>query len=473
MDEDSGGCFYNFSGNFSRDSIFDSDISRRIMFPSSSTSDFYNFKKDVIVASFENDEKLEFAELLPPHNPSRKEKITKCIKIRIYPNSFQKNYFKHCEQIHNSFYNAAIEVISEKMSKGIKVGGRKDIRGELKHLFRMDGVFYATKEIAINDALTSYKSASELAKQRRNKSFTLNQKENNLQRGYFNVDPAAIKIFGERKSGEVKISIFKRELGDNSVITLTDPRVKEIISFRTCKLSRNGSKYFFCVPITVDPDEFLNTDKAISLDPGEKHPFTGFDGEKAYEFGERTRKIIARKFSQLDSLNKNIFSSKERIPKKTYKNARRKRTRINRKITNCIDNFHKQTSNFLTKEFDTILLPVFKSKKIIEGDLNKKSKRMIQAFSHYRFREILKQQCLRRGKRLVICDEYFTSKTCGKCGELNEIGNNREFTCENCQTHYDRDLNAARNIFMRFLKFNLEDLKYPLKRPSGDFKLVD
>lgn len=457
MAEVSDGFFYDTSEDRIRDSIFDSSISQRIMFPQTPNIKLYELKKDIILTSFD-ERKKEFEELIPKQVPSENfesmERL-KCIKIRIYPTAFQKTYFKICERTHNRFYNSSIEYINGKISEKGKIGSRSDLREALSHLFQTDAVFYDTKELAILDSLTMYKSAKANMK---GKTFVLHPKPNSSQRGYFNIADKAIKVVN-RSDRKITISIFQKSLRGESNIVLDDLRIKEIDRFRTCRISRNGSKYFFCVPLTVKVDTFNSDKRVISLDPGEKTPFTGFDGEYMYEFGKNTRNKILNKFSQIDSLNKNIFCSENKVESRKYKNAKRKLIRINEKIKGCIDNFHKQTSNFLTTEFDTIILPIFKSKKIIEGDLNKRSKRVIQAFSHYRFREILRQQCLRRGKRLIIVDEHWTSRTCGFCGEINTIGGKREFECERCKTLCNRDLNAARNIYMRFVKFHSQVLK--------------
>ena len=46
--------------------------------------------------------------------------------------------------------------------------------------------------------------------------------------------------------------------------------------------------------------------------------------------------------------------------------------------------------------------------------------------------------------------EPFTSKTCGSCGKLNAgLGGDRVFHCSSCDLYIDRDMNGARNIFLR------------------------
>ena len=49
----------------------------------------------------------------------------------------------------------------------------------------------------------------------------------------------------------------------------------------------------------------------------------------------------------------------------------------------------------------------------------------------------------------MIVDESYTSKTCGCCGELNEVGLSRVYNCKFCKTIIDRDINGGRNILIK------------------------
>ena len=50
-------------------------------------------------------------------------------------------------------------------------------------------------------------------------------------------------------------------------------------------------------------------------------------------------------------------------------------------------------------------------------------------------------------------DEDYTSKTCGRCGDINKnLGGNKFFKCNACKLECGRDVNGARNILMKNLK---------------------
>ena len=57
--------------------------------------------------------------------------------------------------------------------------------------------------------------------------------------------------------------------------------------------------------------------------------------------------------------------------------------------------------------------------------------------------------------KVVICDEDYTSKTCGKCGKIHEkLSGSKLFKCPYCHIEIDRDVNGARNILLRCITLN-------------------
>ena len=50
---------------------------------------------------------------------------------------------------------------------------------------------------------------------------------------------------------------------------------------------------------------------------------------------------------------------------------------------------------------------------------------------------------------MEICTEEFTSKTCTRCGQINEVGGSEIYKCSGCKLTLDRDINGARNIYLK------------------------
>ena len=74
------------------------------------------------------------------------------------------------------------------------------------------------------------------------------------------------------------------------------------------------------------------------------------------------------------------------------------------------------------------------------------------ATRRYAFTQMLEYKCQLYGKELVKLDERNTSKTCSRCGHMQDMPLwKRTYRCENCGLVMDRDDNSAVNILTRFL----------------------
>lgn len=80
---------------------------------------------------------------------------------------------------------------------------------------------------------------------------------------------------------------------------------------------------------------------------------------------------------------------------------------------------------------------------------NHKLAKSIADCSFSMIRSMLNYKCRWYNRQLVIIDRWNpSSKTCNCCGYIMKNWNLgiREWTCPNCNTRHDRDINAAKNI---------------------------
>jgi len=125
--------------------------------------------------------------------------------------------------------------------------------------------------------------------------------------------------------------------------------------------------------------------------------------------------------------------------------------RLTLRIQNIVKELHYKSANFLCKNYSTIILGKLSIQGITskEGKLQSNEKLFSYAISHNKFRTILKQKALKYGSKVHIVCEGNTSKTCGACGTVKEIKNNRVYNCEVCKSVIDRDVNGSRNILIK------------------------
>jgi len=71
---------------------------------------------------------------------------------------------------------------------------------------------------------------------------------------------------------------------------------------------------------------------------------------------------------------------------------------------------------------------------------------------YYEFSKRLKYKCELTKTNFRLVNEYYTSKTCSKCGNYNNKLKGEEiYQCKKCNFNFDRDLNACRNIMFKSL----------------------
>jgi len=245
-----------------------------------------------------------------------------------------------------------------------------------------------------------------------------------------------------------------------------------------CRLQRmSTNEYYLCVPqsyehpnnrlngvASLDNQEAVNM-KVCSLDPGVRTFQTIYDPSRSrvVEVGPNDMARIVRICKELDKLMSRISAAKK---SKQRCNMRRAAKRLRLRIQSLVREVHCQLAVFLTREYDIIMLPKFDTSQMVKKASRKigsKSTRMMTTWSHYRFRERLAFKCRERGSKLVIVNEAWTSKTCSNCGTLkHNLGASKLFHCVNCNHVFDRDINGAKNIFIK----NYQALGLEISGPS-------
>jgi transposase len=159
------------------------------------------------------------------------------------------------------------------------------------------------------------------------------------------------------------------------------------------------------------------------------------------------RAAVYRRLRSSNARTRKYWRKKVALRRKAYHNAERK-------MKNIVKHLHYNAAHHLCRRYETILYPDFNAQEVAEGNLQSMVKRRLQALAFFKFKERLVQTAsFYSGTRVLRGTEAYTSKTCGRCGVLNEtLGGSVVFTCPACGLSADRDVHAARNIYLRFLK---------------------
>ena len=139
--------------------------------------------------------------------------------------------------------------------------------------------------------------------------------------------------------------------------------------------------------------------------------------------------------------------------------SKRSRHRLNKTIYRCyqrvknmVSDMHQKVSKWLSDNYKEVLLPSFNTSEMTSKQkrISSKTSRAMLTWSHYKFKKLLECKMERTGGKVIECQEHYTTKTCSQCGRINHnITRQKVFTCSHCKLETDRDVNAARNIFLK------------------------
>ena len=209
----------------------------------------------------------------------------------------------------------------------------------------------------------------------------------------------------------------------------------------SAKVFTKGGKWFVSVAVELSETTkpLPKTNKSVGIDLGITSLAMLSDGTKI-----QAPKPLKNKLKKLRRLNKSL--SRKQKGSNNRAKAKTKLSRLHYQIS-CIrkDFLHKLSTN-LVKKFDVICLENLNIKGMVK---NRKLSRAINDLGFYELKRQLIYKANQWGKSIKELDRFYpSSKTCSCCGvKLDELPLSvRNWTCPNCNTNHDRDINASINI---------------------------
>ena len=214
-------------------------------------------------------------------------------------------------------------------------------------------------------------------------------------------------------------------------------------------VSRTASgKYFVSLCVEMDIELLLgrNNGQQIGIDVGIKDFFSDDQGNTV-----ANPQVLKRMEKKLKRLQRNL--SRKAKGSNNRNKARIKLARLYERIANIRKDFlHKESTN-LVKENQLIAVENLKIKNMLR---NHKLAKAISDVSWAEFFRMLEYKAKLYGCDRVKVDTFYpSSQTCSCCGYQNWATKNlgiRKWTCPQCNTQHDRDVNAARNILSKALE---------------------
>jgi IS605 OrfB family transposase len=403
------------------------------------------------------------------NNISNDNDIIKCQKIIMILTNHQKQILDNWFYTHTKMYNETLKYIFETYNinkcdirktylKKLKADTKNgfynyiNLRAEMKNktdeLIKKSGIDEKTKihthtlNYAIRQLCSNIKSAC---------SNMLNGHIKRFRLKYWKYNRPSKSIDIETSYINKENNICYKQLGDIVYhYNGKEIKLKDININCNVKINYNNitKQYTLLIPIKEEPIENINKESnLISLDPGLRTFMTGVSEDGGIKIGDNINNIIEKEIIKINKLKNNNILNKKKIKKKER--------RINKKISNKIDELHWQTANFLVKKYNTILLGDMSAKSIVcknNNILRPTQKQACLRTKYYMFRQRLEYKCRQYKTNYYLVNESYTSRLCSYCGNDNvNLKGLHIYNCKNCDHIIDRDFNGARNIYIKHL----------------------
>ena len=395
--------------------------------------------------------------------------ITRAYKIRLYPNKNQKTFFNKTFGCCRVIYNEMLWNLQESYKNGIvlnKCELFKKIKIKYNWMKNADSQGLCNTYQDLNSAYNNF-----FSKRAKFPKFKKKKDKNSYRNGM--MQKTIEKLIPNKNHIRIpKAGLIEfREDYDFSKLN-----IKKIHNITIEKNKIN--KYYVSICCDIEIPEYEHTGEVIGIDLGIKDLVINSNGNKF-----SNPKYQAKAEKKIKRLNR--LYSKVQKGSKNQEKVRLKLAIAYEKLGNKRkDNLHKLTTK-LIKENDIICIENLNVKGMSK---NHHLAKAIQDCTFGTLVSMLKYKAAWHNRQIIEIGRFYpSSKTCNCCGHrMNYMGLEiRKWTCPNCGTKHDRDINAAINIKNEGLRIldnqgmegNSKTLgKYPsmlVENPTMDERLLD
>ena len=364
-------------------------------------------------------------------------------EYRIYPNTEQKIFFAKCFGCVRFFYNKSLSDMNDiyKSTDKFKNITPASYKEDYPFLKEVDSLALSNAQLNRNIAFKDFikqndkssKDKPNFKSKRNDQSYTTNNQ------------------------GSVKISSNNRYISIPKCLRIRIKMHRTFIgTIKSITVSRTtDNKYYMSILVETEIEQLEPTNKMIGLDLGLKDLIVDSNGHKYknHKYLTRSQKKLAREQRKLSKMMKGSNNrNKQRI----------KVAKLHKHIQNQRNDYLHKLSKSIIDENQIICIESLSVKDMMNDS---KLARNISDVSWSKFVSMLIYKADWYGRKVVkVPSTYPSSQLCSICGYKNSITKDlaiRKWTCPECGTIHDRDINAAKNILSKGIEALTKDGTHP------------
>lgn len=363
------------------------------------------------------------------------EKAHKAYKFRIYPNAEQKVLFAKTFGCVRFVYN---QMLADTMEHYEKTGKRlrptpAPYKKDYLWLKEVDSLALVNAQNHLNLAWDRFFSKTAGHPNFKSKHSGRHSYTTNLVNGNIKLLKGAIQL---PKVGVVRIRQHRA--------------IPEGYVLKSATVSRTSSgKYFVSVLFeyesqvpNVIPEKYIGLDFSVSKLFVSSEPELQTE-ECFLKNYRKSRKKLAKE--------QRILSRRKRGSNR-YEKQRQNVARLHEKVANQRKDYQQKMSTKIADQYDVVCVENLSMKEVtdmLNCSFRKGMGKYVLDNGWYKFTRMLAYKLADRGKYLVEVESGFpSSQLCSECGHIKTDLTlaDRSWTCPECGTHHDRDINAAINL---------------------------